>query len=107
LHCRKLQLDIKFISKNDYSRIVDLLTWLTNVRYLDISGNFTVSQRTRPIDHRGDNDPSLTYNMLDFVRLVVRHMKRLKVLRCYDTWGHGLGPGCKGNDFIREIDIPT
>lgn len=107
LHCRKLQLDIQFVSKNDYARIVDLLKWLTNVQYLSISGNFTVSERSRPIDRRGDDDPSFEYNMLDCMRLVVRHMKRLRVLRCHDTWMHGVSPGCKGNDFIREINIPT
>lgn len=105
-YCRALSLDIVYVSKNDYSRIVDLLNWLTNVRYLCIHGIFTNTEPDQPIDQMDNDFPSFEYNMLDLLKLVARRMRRLEVLHCKDVNRRDLG-GCNGADFMRDIDIPS
>lgn len=98
--CRMLQLDIDCMSRNHYVMVSDLFRWLTNVRYLAISGVFDSSS-----EESGKDDNALTerHDMWALIGLVNRHMRNLELLRCMDRWGHD----CRGSDLISNIDIPS
>lgn len=105
VHCKDLALDINYLSRNDHSRIVDLLNWLTNVRYLGIRGSFTNPEPDQP-SYMPDDDPLFEYEMKGLLKLVVQRMGRLQVLCCNST-SRDWGVKYNGANFMRDIDIPS
>lgn len=105
VHCQDLELDIHYLSKSDHSRVVDLLNWLTNVRYLGIRGSFTNDERDQPI-HVHDDNSLFEYGMIGLLKLIARRMRQLEVLRCSNT-SHEWGVGYNGANFMRDVDIPS
>jgi hypothetical protein len=55
---------------------------------------------------RDDDDYLFTYNMMDLMRLIAQQLGRLEVLHCLDKLP-GLNVGCKGSEFVREVNIPS
>lgn len=106
LHCRHLVLELDDISKHDYSCIVDVVNWLTNVRCLIVHGQFTITEPEQQINQIHNDDITFEYDLLDLLKLVARRMRGLEILHCYDT-SYGRGVGCKGANFMRDIDIPS
>jgi hypothetical protein len=111
--CTRLQLDIDEMSRNHYAMITDLLRWLSNVRYLSLSGYFgpekepdssSSSSRAGHGEEKIDDDALIErHDMWALIRLVNRNMRNLELLRCMDRWGHD----CRGSDLISNIDIPS
>lgn len=90
--------------------ITDLLRWLSNVRYLSLSGYFGPekepdgSSRAGRGEEKIDDDALMErHDMWVLIGLVNRHMRNLELLRCMDRWGHD----CRGSDLISNIDIPS
>lgn len=107
--CKKLQLDINRMSRKHYRMVRDLLRWLSNVRYLSISGFFAPekeqdgSSNGHSEEGNDDNDLVSRHDLWALMGLVNRYMGNLELLRCNDHWGHG----CRGSDLISNIDIPS